>query len=209
MKRQVAKHNGHQNITFDDIHATYQTSFLPEKDVTMTLQHLQEIPWTRVSYPMYGKVRVTPRQTWCFGRLGEEKVSYRGKSFFTEKFPDWLQDIANLVHESTGFEANACILNKYESGADHINWHADDEKFLDEKTVASLSFGHPREFGMRSDRHIHKIVLQNNSLLLMKDGVEHCLPSSKTHSSTRWNITLRKIATEKGMGNYYYYNRGI
>ena len=210
MKRQVTKYNGLHNTSFDnDINASYKTSFLNEKDIENTLQHLQEIPWTRVTYPMYGKTRVTPRQTWCFGRLGDEKVSYRGKSFLTEKFPDWLEQIARMVHETTGFEANACILNKYESGQDHINWHADDEKFLDEKTVASLSFGQVREFGMRSDRIIHKIALHHNSLLLMKDGIEHCLTSTKTPSTTRWNITLRKIATEKGMGNYYYYNRGI
>jgi alkylated DNA repair dioxygenase AlkB len=209
MKRQVLRYNGHQDIAFADINATFKTSFLNEKDVDNTLQHLQEIPWTRVTYPMYGKTRVTPRQTWCFGRLGQETVSYRGKSFLTEQFPEWLQQIARMVHETTGFEANAVILNKYESGEDHINWHADDEKFLDEKTVASLSFGQSREFGMRSDRIIHKVVLQHNSFLLMKDGIEHCLPSTKTPITTRWNITLRKVATEKGMGNYYYYNRGI
>lgn len=209
MKRQISRYSGNQDIVFSEIQATYKTSFLNPKDVEYTLQHLQAIPWARVSYPMYGKTRVTPRQTWCFGRLGQERVSYRGKSFCTEEFPDWLQQIARMVYESTGFEANACILNKYESGQDHINWHADDEKFLDETTVASISFGQCREFGMRSDRCIHKLELQHNSLLLMKNGIEHCLPSTKKPSTTRWNITLRRIATEKGIGNYYYYNRGF
>jgi alkylated DNA repair dioxygenase AlkB len=149
---------------------------------------------------MYGNIRKTPRHTWCFGRFHQEIVKYRGKQFKTELFPEW------LVEEKFGFKTNACILNAYQNAEDV---HADDEKFLEEKTVVSLSFGHAREFCMRDKQFIHKMNLQNNSILVMKDAIEHCLPACKVPVKTRFNITFRRVASEKGMGNYYYYNRGF
>ena len=59
------------------------------------------------------------------------------KKLSTELFPEWLE-------KKIGFKANACI-----------DVHADDEKFLEEKTVVSLSFGHAREFCMRDKQFIH------------------------------------------------------
>lgn len=186
----------------------YKTSFLSSEQERETLKGLQSLTWSRVEYPMYGNIRKTPRHTWCFGRLNQEMVNYRGKNFKTELFPDWLEKISLLVEKTIGFKANACILNLYKDAEDHITWHADDEKFLEEQTVVSLSFGHPREFHTRDTQFIHKICLENNSILVMKDGTEHSLPVSKTTVEARYNITLRRVASEKGMGNYYYYNRG-
>lgn len=208
-RRQIQRHDGKKPTEFGDFPVTYKTNFLDHTKEQETFQALQECLWSRVEYPMYGKTRRTPRHTWCFGRLEQDIVKYRGKNFQTELFPEWLETIRVMVEEATGFKANACILNMYRNGEDHITWHADDEKFLQEKTVVSLSFGHPREFCMRNDSIIHKINLQHNSILIMKNGTEHSLPASKNPVKTRYNITFRQVASEKGMGNYYYYNRGL
>ena len=189
-----------------EIHST--KPFLNSEQELETLKAFQSLTWSRVEYPMYGNIRKTPRHTWCFGRLNQEMVNYRGKNFKTELFPEWLEKISLLVEKTIGFKANACILNLYKDAEDHITWHADDEKFLEEQTVVSLSFGHPREFHTRDKQFIHKICLENNSILVMKDGTEHSLPVSKTPVEARYNITFRRVASEKGMGNYYYYNRG-
>jgi alkylated DNA repair dioxygenase AlkB len=135
-------------------------------------------------------------------------VKYRGKHFITETFPDWLQTLRDMIAEKTGFHANASIMNFYPDGSDHITWHADDEKFLEEKTVASISFCSERVFSMRNSENRFDITLRDGSLLMMYDAIEHCLESQKS-SRGRFNITFRKLNSEKGMGNYYYYNRGL
>ena len=205
-RRTTIRYDSQKDTNFGS--TLYKTLFLSHDQEQETCQALQSLTWSKVEYPMYGNIRKTPRSTWCFGRLGQEIVYYRGKSFMTELFPEWLEKIRLLVEETIGFKANACILNLYKEAENHITWHADDEKFLEEKTVVSLSFGHPREFHTRDKLFIHKICLENNSILVMKDGTEHTLPASKSPVKPRYNITLRRVASEKGMGNYYYYNRG-
>jgi alkylated DNA repair dioxygenase AlkB len=199
-------HDGRNNTNFDSIiNAKYYCDFVKENSIVKT--YLRSIPWTRVEYQMYGKTRITPRLTWCYGRLDDRIVKYRGKKFLTEPFPEWLIELRDSVAEKTGFVANASILNFYPDGSDHITWHADDEKFLEEKTVASISFCSERVFSMRNDEYRLDITLRDGSLLMMYDATEHCLDSQKV-ARGRFNITFRRLNSEKGMGNYYYYNRG-
>jgi alkylated DNA repair dioxygenase AlkB len=200
-------YTGQTDTNFEGlINAQYYKDFIREK--TVAKAHLCEIPWTRVEYPMYGKTRITPRLTWCYGRLENRIVRYKGKEFITEPLPEWLETLRVQIAESTGFTANAVIMNFYTHGSEHINWHADDEKFLEEKTVASISFCSERVFSMRNDENRFDITLRDGSLLMMNDAIEHCLEAQKT-ARGRFNITFRKLNSEKGMGNYYYYNRGL
>ena len=208
MARRIRKiYDGKLDTEFDGIlNAKYCTDFVREP--VEIKNHLRDIPWTRVEYPMYAKTRTTPRLTWCYGRLTNEIVRYRGKNFMTEPLPDWLVNLRDQIAEKTGFYANATILNFYTHGSEHINWHADDEKFLEEKTVASISLCGERVFSMRNDAHRVDITLRDGSLLMMYDATEHCLEAEKV-ARGRFNITFRKLNSEKGMGNYYYNNRGL
>jgi alkylated DNA repair dioxygenase AlkB len=200
------RYNGLEYTQFTgDLTAEYFPCFLENSE--KILRKLTELPWSKVEYPMYGKTRVTPRLTWCFGRLDDKVVKYRGKKFLTEEFPDWLAELRDKVCSITCFKANACILNYYQSSSDHINWHADDEKFLAETTVASISLNEELVFSMRNKDFRYDICLRDGSLLMMYDGIEHCL-DSQPNSKGRYNITFRRLNSEKGMGNYYYYNRG-
>lgn len=200
-------YDGQNDTSFDTlVHADYYKNFV--SDPSRIKAYLCDVPWTRVEYQMYGKTRVTPRLTWCYGRLDQEIVRYRGKNFITEIMPDWLVSLRNQIEEKTGFCANASILNFYTQGSEHINWHADDEKFLEEKTVASISLCAERVFSMRNNDYRFDITLRDGSLLMMYDATEHCLEAQK-NGRGRFNITFRKLNSEKGMGNYYYYNRGL
>jgi alkylated DNA repair dioxygenase AlkB len=207
MTRTILTNDGLEDYDFGGkLPAKYIHSFIRDKATLKA--HMRQIPWTQVEYPMYGKTRITPRLTWCYGRLQDSVVRYRGKSFQTEIFPEWLAELRDQVARETGFTSNAAILNFYPNGTDHINWHADDEKFLAEKTVASISICAERVFSMRDTDHRYDITLRDGSLLMMYDGTEHCLDAQKGVRG-RFNITLRKLASEKGVGNYYYYNRGL
>lgn len=222
MVRQRIAYSGLTETKFDGhINAHYTPDFIDNTEHRNEIvQHLRDLTWSRVEYQMYGKTRVTPRMTWCYGHLldssesssssgsGNGIVKYRGKKFQSESMPLWLSNLRDKVTEKTGFAPNACILNYYPTGNDHINWHADDEKFLYEKTVASISFQAERIFSMRNTDYRFDITLRDGSLLMMYDGAEHCLDAQE-NQGPRYNITFRRLNDEKGVGNYYYYNRGL
>lgn len=175
-----------------------------------THKGLNIVPYTRVSYEKFAKMRFTPRLTWCYGQYnGEPLASYRGQSFKTEPIPQWLLDIKAPIEKYLGVDFNAAILNKYEDGENYIGWHQDDEEFLEHHVIASISIGAERDFQMRSDKKgmIHEIKLKSGSLVIF-NGVLHSLPKRKKVSGVRFNITFRKVKSNHGIGNYYYYNRG-
>lgn len=172
---------------------------------------LNTVPYVRVSYQKFAKLRFTPRFTWCYGQYnGESLASYRGQGFQTELIPQWLLDIKMPIEKYLGVDFNAVILNKYENGEDYISWHQDDEEFLEHHLIASISIGAERDFQMRTDKNetIHEIKLQSGSLIIF-NGVLHSLPKRMKVSGVRFNITFRKVKSNHGIGNYYYYNRGI
>jgi alkylated DNA repair dioxygenase AlkB len=169
------------------------------------------VPFVRVQYDKFAQLRSTPRLTWCYGQFnGNETASYRGRTFKTEPIPQWLIDLKTPIEEYLGIDFNAVIINKYQSGEDHINWHQDDEKFLEHHVVASISIGAERIFQMRDSEKgiIHEIQLKNGSLVIF-DGVRHSLPKRANVKGIRFNITFRKVKDNNGIGNYYYYSRGF
>lgn len=206
-KRQYAND---KPINFGDgIAAIYIPQYLTPELHDQLVKFLPEnVPYTRVSYQKYGKLRNTPRLTWCYGQYNnQDTATYRGKTFKTEPIPDWLLQIKAPIERFIGVTFNTVILNKYTDGKDHIGWHSDDEEFLQHHYIASISIGASRDFQMRvNNGPIHEIKLKEGSLLVF-DGVKHCLPKRKGCSQTRYNITFRCIKDAKGVGNYYYYNR--
>jgi alkylated DNA repair dioxygenase AlkB len=187
---------------------------LSSKDsIDRLLEHLREVPYQSVTYNKFGKEFKTPRKTFCYGTPidGETvEVKYRGKTYLAEPMPDWLDELRSRIEEFTGYDYNATILNVYESSDDHINWHRDDERFLEHTNVASISIGSLREFQVRTGNTIHSIVLPSGSLLVLHGGIEHRLVKSTIPCGVRYNITFRRLQTNntKGFGNYAMYNRG-
>lgn len=193
------------------IPAFYYPNFLSQMQMQGLLLHLEQVPFTKVVYDKYGKPRSTPRHTFCYGQLDNQSVArYRGADFNTEPIPDWLDKLRQQVEIKTKANYNAVILNKYLDGSEFINWHQDDEQFLAHERVASLSFGQPRDFQFKltEDSIVHEICLQPGSLFIINDGLWHSLPKRARQNNIRYNITFRCLGTQKGVGNYYYYNRG-
>ena len=193
-------------------HDTIPAEYIPNY-VTPTLQNdiyslLSSLQFAKVTYNKFGKLRSTPRSSWCYGQI-DDTATYKELTFKTEPIPGWLFHIKSPIEQYLGIDFNAVIINKYENGDDYISWHQDDEKFLDHHVVASISIGMERAFQMRSDEKgiIHEIQLKSGSLLIFND-VRHSLPKRKNVSGVRFNITFRKVKDNTGIGNYYYYNRG-
>jgi alkylated DNA repair dioxygenase AlkB len=92
------------------------------------------------------------------------------------------------------------LLNLYQDGGQGMSWHSDDEKELGENpTIASLSLGAERKFSLKHKRTQQRIslVLENGSLLVMKDTTQHhwlhSLPKAKKVQTPRINLTFRTI----------------
>lgn len=81
-----------------------------------------------------------------------------------------------------------------------MSWHSDDEKeILENSAIASVSFGTERKFGFRHkfSKEEISLILENGSLLIMKDEVQkfwkHKLFASAKIKEPRINLTFRTI----------------
>lgn len=157
-----------------------------------------EIEFTQNKLEMYGSVHLVPRlEAW----YGEKDYTYTGMKLKSREYPIWLLDLESRVETLTGQLFNSALINKYRDGNDHVSYHSDDEACLGEAPViASLSFGGDRSFLLKHNTDKSSklsIQLSNGDLLLMGAGIQnhykHSVPKRKTISTTRYNITFRKI----------------
>jgi len=150
--------------------------------------------WTQNEFKIFGKSYLEPRMTAWYG----PSYKYSNIELREEKMPSRIQGIADELSQFCQFEFNSVLLNYYRSGQDSMGWHRDNEKELDSSCIASLSFGGSRVFKVRhkSDRTVHKITLEDCSLLSMIDmqsAWEHSIPKSSVNQEERINLTFRRI----------------
>jgi alkylated DNA repair dioxygenase AlkB len=89
-------------------------------------------------------------------------------------------------------------VNYYRNGDDSMGWHRDNEKELDHRFIASLSFGETRTFKIRNrtTKATLNLDLEHGSLLLMENmqiDHEHALPKRRNLNQPRLNLTYRRI----------------
>ena len=164
---------------------------------------LNTIEWKNDEIILFGKKIVTKRKVAWYGDSGIE-YTY---SNTTKKALSWtkeLREIKLLIEEQIGSTFNSCLLNLYHSGEEGMGWHSDDEKELEKNgTIASLSFGAERKFSFKhkKDQTTFSILLENGSLLVMKDEIQlfwqHKLAPTKMVKSARINLTFRSIVTNQ------------
>ncbi len=160
---------------------------------------IKRIEWKNDEVKIFGKQIITNRKVAWYADYG---IAYT-YSQNTKKGLAWtneLLEIKNLVEQISGENYNSCLLNLYHNGNEGMGWHSDDEKSIVEKsTIASISFGAMRKFSLKHKNQNQKIslTLENGSLLLMKDEIQHfwlhSLPKSKKIISPRINLTFRKM----------------
>jgi alkylated DNA repair dioxygenase AlkB len=164
---------------------------------------LNTIEWKNDEIILFGKKIITKRKVAWYGDNGIE-YTY---SNTTKKALTWtkeLLEIKSLIEERTGSTFNSCLLNLYHSGEEGMGWHSDDEKELENNgAIASVSFGAERKFSFKhkKDQTTFSILLENGSLLLMKDQIQsfwqHKLTPTKMVKSARINLTFRSIVTNQ------------
>ncbi|MBB2145067.1 alpha-ketoglutarate-dependent dioxygenase AlkB [Pedobacter sp. LMG 31464] len=163
---------------------------------------LETIEWKQDEAIIFGKHILTKRKVAWYGDNNFE-YTY---SNITKQALIWTKELValkTLVEEKSGEKYNSCLLNLYHNGDEGMAWHSDGEKDLKKNgAIASLSFGAERKFSFKhkSTKERISLVLENGSLLVMKDATQtnwlHRLPPTKSTNKARINLTFRMMETK-------------
>ena len=121
-----------------------------------------------------------------------------------------MAELNNCDLEIDGGPMDSCLITKYPSGCNHLNWHADDEgdQIDQSSSVCTISIGADREINFRkklphkvrkkvkASPILGKFKLSEGSLTIMKPGcqqaLEHRVPRSK-QEGVRYSLSFRKF----------------
>jgi alkylated DNA repair dioxygenase AlkB len=157
-----------------------------------------DINWQQNEIRIFGKTHPEPRLTsWCGPSYQYSNIKWPDSPWVSK-----LDDLRNELNKITGFEFNAVLCNLYRNGEDSMGWHADNEKEIDQRLIASISIGESRIFKVRKKgaSESQSIQLEHGSLLLMENFQEHwqhSIAKSKKLTNPRINLTFRRILVEK------------
>jgi alkylated DNA repair dioxygenase AlkB len=164
---------------------------------------VRELPLAAEVYRMGGREVRSPRLVSWHGDAG---TGYAYSGLFHEPAP-WTPRVARLrqaVEAATGLRFNSVLANLYRDGQDSVGWHADAEPEIgpsvDDRWIASLSFGHARRFVLRhvETGALHELALGNGALLVMRGTTQrhyrHAVPKTARVVGPRLNLTFRHIA---------------
>ncbi|MFL5785893.1 MAG: alpha-ketoglutarate-dependent dioxygenase AlkB family protein [Bacteriovoracaceae bacterium] len=192
-----------ENLLPKDGVLTYRPGVFPPDEAHLLLEKLiSTIEWSQPSIKLYGKSFPMPRLSAWYG---DEGTTYKYSGILNIPLP-WTRElllIKKKTEEATGTTYNSVLLNYYRSGADHMSWHADDEKSLRlGPVIASISLGETRKFSVK---HKHEklptisLSLDSGSLVVMKGKMQdswlHRINPSKRVTDPRINLTFRNVTS--------------
>jgi alkylated DNA repair dioxygenase AlkB len=186
-------------LPFDGV-TNYHGLVLNRKQCDFYYQELmQNIQWINDQAIIFGKLIVTKRKVAWYG-VSQFSYKYSGVTKTAHLFTKALLELKQIVEKETGETYNSCLLNLYNSGEEGMAYHSDEEKMLKKNgAIASLSLGSERNFSFKHKESKQRIdiVLENGSLLVMKQGTQthwlHRLPLTKKVNLPRINLTFRTI----------------
>ena len=188
------------NLLPDDGIVYYYGKVFNQQESQYYLYRLMNtIEWKNDEVIIFGKHIITKRKAAWYADNGYS-YTYSNTTKHALTWTKELLELKKIAEETTGATFNSCLLNLYRDGDEGMAWHTDDEKSLGRNmAIASLSFGAERKFSMKHKRtkQAISILLENGSLLLMKDATQanwlHCLPKSKKIKHPRVNLTFRTM----------------
>jgi len=162
-----------------------------------------QIAWEPDRLFIFGKHLVTARKVAWFA---DKKCSYSYSGTTHNRPFYWTPELIKIktrVEDLTRMTFNACLANFYADGSQGVGWHQDNEKELDQCTIASVSLGAERRFDFRhlDTREKQSLFLEQGSLLLMAGDTQkhwqHQLPKMAKVTAPRINLTFRNIIDRK------------
>jgi alkylated DNA repair dioxygenase AlkB len=147
-----------------------------------------EISWSVFPVKIMGKTFNQPRDS---SYIADEKRPYKYGGYdripenWTETLKiirDILQKVVNKINPEHP-KLNAVLCNRYKTGTEYIGPHSDAEDDLAKNAfIVSVSLGAERDFIFHDlrEKNMHKICLENGSVLLMgkncQKNYKHSLP---------------------------------
>lgn len=159
------------------------------------------IDWKHEAITIGGRKIMQPRLTAWYGDPGAA-YAYSGLALTPAAWTPLLAALKSRVEAITAATFNSALLNLYRGERDSVGYHADNEPELGPRpTIASLSFGAERDFGLKPKRHQsgqpRKLRLASGSLLVMAGDTQknwlHGIEKLNVPCAPRINITFRKI----------------
>lgn len=145
---------------------------------------------------MYGRSIPVPRQVAWFG---DRDVCYR-YSGIDHLAQGWSPDTAALRDWLSGeyqVPFNFALLNHYRTGADHMGWHADDERDL-VGDVCAISLGATRRLLLEPEPgQRFGVNLAHGSVIRIPRHWRHCLAKTAKPVAPRISLSYRQIGVSR------------
>lgn len=192
------------NILHQDGIAIYHEKVVSDEQIKQFYGDLlNTLHWENERVVMFGKEIITKRKV-AFYSDSSIEYRYASKTKVGLPWKEKLITLKNIVESITNETYNACLLNLYHNGEESMGWHSDNEKeIVANSSIASLSIGAARKFSFKhkATKETISIQLGNGSLLEMKGTIQshwwHALPKSKKITTSRINLTFRKMHLKK------------
>ena len=186
-------------LPFDGV-TNYHGIILDQEQCAFFYQKLMDtIQFKNDEAIIFGKKIITKRKVAWYGS-SEFSYTYSKITKTAVLFTKELLALKAIVEKESGETYNSCLLNLYHSGEEGMGYHSDGEKMLKKNgAIASLSLGVARKFSFkhRENKQRIDIVLENGSLLVMKEATQtnwlHRLPPTKKVNLPRINLTFRTV----------------
>lgn len=175
---------------------------VPDPDGVWMAELVDELPLHVEVYRMAGREVRSPRLVSWHGDPGTG-YAYSGVPHEPAPWTPRVSELRARVEAATGLRFNSVLANLYRDGQDSVGWHADAEPEIgpsvEDRWVASLSFGHPRRFVLchKKAGARHELALGNGALLVMRGTTQshwrHSVPKTTRPVGPRLNLTFRHI----------------
>ncbi|MCG2792575.1 MAG: alpha-ketoglutarate-dependent dioxygenase AlkB [Weeksellaceae bacterium] len=186
-------------LPYDGITSYYGKVFSEEEATHYLKKLMTEIEWKKDEAVIFGKVIETKRKVSWYG---DEpfRYTYSGRTKTALPWNKTLLEIKEKIEILSGEIFNSCLLNLYHDGSEGMAYHSDGEKDLKKNgAISSVSFGAERKFNFKhkSTKELVSLILENGSLLMMKDCTQkfwlHSLPTTNKIVKPRISLTFRTI----------------
>ena len=153
---------------------------------------------------------IIPRKQVAYG---EKNMSYKFSNkkvlarcwHDNDKVSNVILKIKKKVEDFTNEKFNFVLINRYENGNNHINYHMDDEKeIIKESSIVGVTLGSQRDVLFKANKfqpvklkQVERISLENGSIFIMKYPTNeywlHSIPKRAGINKPRISLTFRKL----------------
>lgn len=185
-------------INIDGIEVEYFKNIVPNPDFVFA--GLMKLDWVQREN--------TPRKEYYCSLNGKPYTYGRGagvRTYEAQVYTPLLTGLTEVNEEVASTNFDVLFLNRYDANRDQLGWHADDSPEMDDaRPISIMTFGSEREIwftkknGEKIDKGapVTKVLLENNSILLMPPGLQdshmHRIPKSPVQDiGTRISLTFR------------------